>query len=583
MAGTIHAGDSAAAEAQTDLSRLYRCRRPHPGHRVRRRPERPHLLPGVHHTAAAFALTGTLTLDGDGDPNAVFIFQVDAALNTAAASHITLIDGATASHVFWQVSGRRRHRRQLHLLRHHPGRRRHHPRREHRAHRPRLSYGVVTLAGNTIRFTTAPPPSVTIDGGPTLVTKDTTPTITGTTSAVTRDHGHGHRHQQRPDTGTSQVLTTVAENDGAWHVTAAVLTAGSYPGRRLRPGRGREPGRRHPDVDRGDQTPTPSTSPRPAPTPCSPVTGVANVGLTTLAGDLGVSTINTIVGFPPGTLAGTIHNGNTAATQAQADRLAAYTDANARTPHTEFTGDLNGRTFHAGVHHTAAALALTGTVVLDGEDDPDAVFIFQVDAALNTAAASQVILINGATAANVYWQVEGAAGTGANSIFAGNILAAGAITLGDGTQLTGTALTLASVTLATNAIEFTTALPPAITITGGASALTKDSTPTIAGTSNAPTGGSTVTATIAGQTLTASVLAGGAWNGDGGGAGGPGTYPVVASVRDAAGNAGTASQALTVEVNPDPVEPEDDGPLLVARWRARGSPTPASAAPWPAT
>ena len=100
-------------------------------------------------------------------------------------------------------------------------------------------------------------------------------------------------------------------------------------------------------------------------------------------------------------------------------------------------------------------LALTGTVVLDGEDNPDAVFIFQVDAALNTAASSQVSLINGATADNVYWQVEGAAGTGANSIFAGNILAAGAITLGDSTHLTGVALTPGTVTLATNTIEFT--------------------------------------------------------------------------------------------------------------------------------
>ena len=46
-------------------------------------------------------------------------------------------------------------------------------------------------------------------------------------------------------------------------------------------------------------------------------------------------------------------------------------------PSSEFAGDLIGRTFHAGVHHTAAAVALTGTVTLDAEGVPGAVFIFQ--------------------------------------------------------------------------------------------------------------------------------------------------------------------------------------------------------------
>jgi hypothetical protein len=48
-----------------------------------------------------------------------------------------------------------------------------------------------------------------------------------------------------------------------------------------------------------------------------------------------------------------------------------------------------------------------------------------------------VALINGASAANVYWQAEGAVGTGANSTFRGTILTAGAITLGDSTKLIG--------------------------------------------------------------------------------------------------------------------------------------------------
>ena len=91
--------------------------------------------------------------------------------------------------------------------------------------------------------------------------------------------------------------------------------------------------------------------------------------------------------------------------------------------------------------------------------DPDAVFIFQVDAALNTAASSQVVLVNGAQAGNVYWQVVGATGIGANATFVGTILSAdghpGAITIGAGAVLIGRALSPASVTLANNTIRFT--------------------------------------------------------------------------------------------------------------------------------
>jgi Ice-binding-like len=180
--------------------------------------------------------------------------------------------------------------------------------------------------------------------------------------------------------------------------------------------------------------------------------GVVNTGVTSLSGDLGVSPGSSIVGFPPGTVSGTVHAGDAAAAQAQTDLAAAYHDAAARTADSQFAGDLNGRTFHAGVYHTSAALALTGTVTLDAQGDPNAVFIFQVDAALNTAAGSVVNLVNGAQPSHVYWQVAGAAGTGASAIFAGTILAAGAITLGASSQLIGRALSSDTVTLAANTI-----------------------------------------------------------------------------------------------------------------------------------
>jgi hypothetical protein len=186
-------------------------------------------------------------------------------------------------------------------------------------------------------------------------------------------------------------------------------------------------------------------------------TAVTNTGNTSATGDIGVSPAASIVGFPPGITGGVIHSGDAEAAQARADLELAYNDAAGRTPGGTFAGDLNGHTFDPGVYATAGAMALTGTLTLDGQGDPSAVFIFQVGAALNTAAGSAINLINGASAANVFWQVLGAAGTGATSSFAGTIMAFGAITLGADSTLTGQALSYGTVTLATNTI--TTAIP----------------------------------------------------------------------------------------------------------------------------
>lgn len=61
------------------------------------------LSPGVYESASAMQLTGPLTLNGGGDPSAVFIFQAGSTLTTASASSVVLENGAQACNVFWQV------------------------------------------------------------------------------------------------------------------------------------------------------------------------------------------------------------------------------------------------------------------------------------------------------------------------------------------------------------------------------------------------------------------------------------------------------------------------------------------------
>jgi len=180
---------------------------------------------------------------------------------------------------------------------------------------------------------------------------------------------------------------------------------------------------------------------------------VTSTGITTVNGDLGTTTTPSATGFPPSVVTGSSHFDDSAAAMAKADTQLAYNEVAALAPAIGFSGDQNGATFSPGVYSTAAAFALTGTMTLDAHGDANAVFVFQITGAMNTAAGSQVVLINGAQARNVYWQAVGAVGTGANSTMVGTILGNAALTLGEGSTLSGRALAVGAVTLADNVIS----------------------------------------------------------------------------------------------------------------------------------
>jgi len=61
------------------------------------------LTPGVYNFTSSSQLTGTLTLNGEGNPNAQFVFQIGTTLTTAASSAVVLENGAQAGGVVWQV------------------------------------------------------------------------------------------------------------------------------------------------------------------------------------------------------------------------------------------------------------------------------------------------------------------------------------------------------------------------------------------------------------------------------------------------------------------------------------------------
>lgn len=167
---------------------------------------------------------------------------------------------------------------------------------------------------------------------------------------------------------------------------------------------------------------------------------ITNTGPTTITGDVGISPGAAVTGFPPGTVSGTIHKADAVALQAKTDLATAYNTAAGKAV-TANHATLGGLTLVGGVYNAGGVvLDLTGTVTLDGQNDPSSVWVFQATSSLVTASASAVRLINGANPCNVFWQVTSSATLGSGSTFVGTIMALTSITMASGVAVNGRAL-----------------------------------------------------------------------------------------------------------------------------------------------
>jgi hypothetical protein len=180
---------------------------------------------------------------------------------------------------------------------------------------------------------------------------------------------------------------------------------------------------------------------------------VTNTGPSVINGNLGLSPGTAVSGFPPGLVNGTVHAADAVALQAKADLKTAYNVAASEQPPNPVTSDLGGQTLTRGVYNSATSLGLTGALTLDGQGDPDSVWVFQAGSTLTTATASSVNLINGASPCNVYWQIGSSATLGTASTFRGSIFALASITVTTGVTVQGRVLARnGAVTLDTDTI-----------------------------------------------------------------------------------------------------------------------------------
>jgi len=160
---------------------------------------------------------------------------------------------------------------------------------------------------------------------------------------------------------------------------------------------------------------------------------VTNSGLTTITSNVGLSPGSAVTGFPPGiVIDGKIHASDAHAAKAQLDLTTAYNNAAGRPNPTKVPADIGGMVITPGLYKAPVSLAITGNVTLDGKNNPNSVFIFQVPSTLTTQVDSSVTLINGAKPCHVFWQVGSSATLKTGSIFEGVILAQASISLGKG-------------------------------------------------------------------------------------------------------------------------------------------------------
>jgi hypothetical protein len=167
--------------------------------------------------------------------------------------------------------------------------------------------------------------------------------------------------------------------------------------------------------------------------------GIANAGYTTINGNVGTYPTSTTAGFETVTLKGVNYGADPVTQNAKSSLDAAFDDAEDRAATTTYAAifDLGGLTLTSGVYNDPSSFAVTGTLTLDAQGNPNAVWIFQAGSTLTTAANSSIVLVDGAQASNVFWEVGTSATLGAETTFNGTILAASSISLGNGTTSTG--------------------------------------------------------------------------------------------------------------------------------------------------
>jgi len=365
------------------------------------------LAPGVYRIGGAATLASPVTLNAQGDPDAVFIIQIVGAFSsTASIGNVVLTNDAQSANIFWIVEGAVSMGASTHTEGTILG-------------AAAIAFGAsTTLSGRLMAGSAAG----TIGIDTTTISVPVEPSLVG--GRVWLDLNGDGIQDPTETTGFSSVPVSLLQ------VVSEGLT-----------------------IDLGT---------------------AANFGALAVGAISGTGHVEKDVGSGAGAIApaitsdGTIYpTGDAVATNALADVSTAYNDGKNRSYDVLLSAaayELGGTTLAPGVYKIGGAATLASPVTLDAKGDPEGVFILQNIGALGaTASVGNVMLMNDAQSANIFWIVEGAVSMGASTHMEGTILGGSTITLGAGTTMNGRLLAgsaAGAIALDTSTISVVTGNPP---------------------------------------------------------------------------------------------------------------------------
>jgi hypothetical protein len=180
---------------------------------------------------------------------------------------------------------------------------------------------------------------------------------------------------------------------------------------------------------------------------------VSNSGISQLTGNVGTNN-GLCTAF--GNVNGQMHSQDGSSSLCSSDLLIAYNQLNSAVPTMFPAPALGSQTLSAAVYSISGNSTLNQTLVLDGQGNSGAVFIFQISGAFSANASSQVTLINGAKACNVFWKVEGVVSLATGTKMRGTIIANNAaININSGVTLEGRALSTAGAVSVNGTFAYT--------------------------------------------------------------------------------------------------------------------------------
>jgi hypothetical protein len=164
--------------------------------------------------------------------------------------------------------------------------------------------------------------------------------------------------------------------------------------------------------------------------------GITNTGPTAVVGDIGTFPTITYTGKASVTQTGTDHAGDAITQAAKTDLVTAYNGVVAQAL-TLSTGAIAASTLVPGVYNSGTSLGLSGNIILDAGGNTNAVFVFQAGSTIVTASGTNITLINGGQACNVFYAAGSSATLGTGTHLVGNVIAMQSITDNGGSVVNG--------------------------------------------------------------------------------------------------------------------------------------------------